>query len=344
MSFLADDEYILLMDSAYRPFGNFSLNELKRFRDVGVKTVLFVETIADKFMPDDFKTFHWSYFEEHINRIQQAGMKCLISLWFKPPTYYYYHEHQDYYIKSINGYQLDSFSPWNERAQEKHNRLLRKIINQLSSEQVQFINGQCAGNEKILLNHPAYYDEFAQKSWNKAGLSGIPTHQTPEGAEWLKQSYLHLLKGQFEIFIDQPAHEIWYALSRKKAQNSDIAGHGCEWIDDYLDMFQILKPGAINHISFNYFPYGPEYWEFMRRDRRWGVNEFPGAEYCEGLRDGTTMEKGKITRPTGELAIEQGLRGMLVGPCHYLTHHEKLEQWMVDEVAKVHRQFEEARK
>jgi len=135
-----------------------------------------------------------------------------------------------------------------------------------------------------------------------------------------------------KIFVmEQPAREVWFNLSRMKAQMPNLSCHGCEWIDDYLAEWKKLKPKAINHISFNYFPYPESYQKMiLEKNKLFGVNEIAGAEYAEGLRAGN-----------GKRAVELGLRGLIIGPTHPLfTHHRRIEQWMLEEISKANKLFE----
>jgi hypothetical protein len=158
----------------------------------------------------------------------------------------------------------------------------------------------------------------------------MPDHNTPEGNDWLKQSYINLLMDQQRILVDTQHREIWYSLALYKAIAGGISCHGCEWANDYLAAWQTLSPSSINHITYTYFPFGERLYSIIAKEQStWGVKEFVGAEYCEGLRDGN-----------GRLAVEHGLRGLVLGPTHPLTKHTQIEDWMLDEIRKTHRLFE----
>jgi hypothetical protein len=47
---------------------------------------------------------------------------------------------------------------------------------------------------------------------------------------------------------------------------------------------------------------------------------FGGAEYAAGVVDST------------KAAIEQNIRGLLIGPCHPYTGYRRIEPWMLDKI------------
>ena len=323
MAFLRDDEFIILMDLPLKDGRWLTIDELKRLRGAGIQTAYWHGTKWDSFMPHE-GVYDWSYFDKYLERMRQADMKCLIPLWTKQYTHY----PDSYYIYTKKGHVRGALSPWNKEAQKISNDLLKMVRDRLTSDRCQVVSGQLDTGERVLLNEPAYYDAYALADWQK-DHEGQPDHRTPDGDAWLKKSYLDLLKTQQKIMVHTQHHEIWYCLSRKKALVPSISCHGCNYLDDILDMFKSLKPKSINHISFNYFPYGEDYWKIIARDREtWKINEFAGAEYCEGLKSGN-----------GIRAVKQGLRGMIVGPTFPATRHTSLESWMVDEIKKTHAEF-----
>jgi len=298
-------------------------DDLLRLRDAGMRTAYLNYTWWDKFIVNGAP--NWEYFDRYLERMHKADMKALISLWLFQSNNY----PTDWYCLKESRHRINALSPWCAEAQAEHRRVLRLVIDNYTSDNVQFTIGQHQGNERVLINQPAYYDYYAIRDWHAHGHDGIPDHTTPEGNEWLRQSYIKLMTDLMSVFVDTQHREVWYMLSRYKAGRSDISCHGCEWIDDYLKAWKKLKPKSINHISFNYFPYGQEYWDLIHnKNHEYHVNEFVGAEYCEGLRDGN-----------GALAVKQGLRGMIVGPTHTLIGHTSIDDWMWQQIYGTHNAF-----
>lgn len=321
MAFVEDDELIILMDTPMVSGRMLSLDELKRLRDIGIRTAFWAGPEWDQFMRPD-KSLNWTYFDDYLGRMKAAGMKCLIPLWCKYSMRY----PAKYYVRIISDgvkrYRFGIFSPWNREAMSECNRLLEKVRDRITSEMCQVVSGWMLGGEKVLLNRPAYYDNYALADWNREH-DGEPDHTTEEGAAWLKDTYVRLMIEQQKIMVNSQHKEVWFMLSRYKGMTDRVQCSGCEWIDVYLDEWQKLEPKSINHISFNYFPYGPEFYPVIQNEKNnYSVNEFVGAEYAEGLRDGN-----------GKVAIDQGLR-LIVGPTHSLTRHKGLEDWMIDEMRK----------
>lgn len=329
MSFLSDREYILLMDCPTRKQTMMTVDELKAFADCGIQTAYWAGPVWDKYCSDDFKTFRPFYFEDYLERMRQAGLKCIIPLWHRQATYY----PNDYYVSNGGGWVIGMFSPWNSEAQEKSNRMLKRIRDLYSSPTCLIVCAQADGGERVLQNKPAYYDAYAVRSYNARCGSGKPTHTTEPGATWLRESYTQLLLDQQRIMVETPHREIWFMLATYKMLIHAISCHGCEWIPDYLKAWQSLNPSSINHIIFNYFGQlkSNELFKIIKQEMdTFGVNEFVGVEYCEGLKAGN-----------GRIAFEQGLRGLFVGPLHPFTKHDHVEPWMLREITNAHRMFEE---
>lgn len=313
-SFIGDDEFIILMDTTQWDGHYLNVSELKTLRSIGVKTCLWIGPMWDEFEREPLaKELNWEYFDDYMERMAAADMKCLVPLWMKQSMRY----PAEWYVRRRAGYVFGTFSPWHKKAQARADLLMEMVRDRISSPTCQVISGQNHGGERVLLNEPAYLDQFALKDWQKEH-EGEPDHKTAEGAEWLRQAYLKLLVRQQKILVQSEHREIWFALSRYKATVANISCHGCEWIDDYIEAWQKLKPRSINHISFNYFPYGSEYKPVLDEKEKYGINQFVGAEYCEGLRDGN-----------GRKAIKQGLR-IICGPTHPYAKHDHLDKWMVD--------------
>lgn len=323
MGFLRENEFLIFMDCQAVDGQYLGVDDLKKLRNAGMQTAHWVDTSWDKFIVDG--VVNWSYFDNYLERMRQADMKCIISLWQNQSRGY----PAEWYCVKESRRRTWALSPWCDEAMEEYKRVLRMVIEEYTSDDVQFMTGQHQGNERVLLNAPAYYDRNAIADWRSHGYDGLPNHTTQEGKEWLMNSYTRLMTDLMEVFVDTQHREIWFALSRYKATKSDISCHGCEWIDDYLKAWWGLKPKSINHISFNYFPYGESYWDLIiEKNAEYNVNEFVGAEYCEGLKDGN-----------GKRAVQQGLRGMIVGPTHIYAKHTRIEDWMVAQIRETHNAF-----
>lgn len=318
--FLADNEFILFMDCVND--GMVTVDELKQLRQAGVRTLYRAYTDFDKFY---FKgTPNWNYFDDYLERADAAGMKSIHQLW-QSETYL---GPANWYAKKAGG-QTRALSPWCVEAQEYNRDIIRMIIKRYSGSNIMFVTGQHQGNERVLRNSAAYFDEHALADWQKEH-DGKPDHRTSAGAEWLKKSYIKLMTDLAKIFMEQPQREVWFNLSRYKATVPTLCCHGCEWIDDYLVEWKKLKPAAINHISFNFFPYPKEYQDtVISKSKQFGTLEFAGAEYAQGLKAGN-----------GARAVELGLRGMIIGPTHPFSGYKRIEPWMIDEIGKTQKLFE----
>lgn len=324
MPFLTDDEYIILMDSPNVRGRMFTDDELASFRDCGIRTAIWCDTRWDNWLADDFKTYHWEYFDDYLARLRKASIKAIIPLWHRQSDHY----PDRYYIVSTHLHR-GLFSPWNPDAQELVNRSYTMIRDRYSADDCLIISAQCQGGERVLLNRPSLNDSFAQKSW-----AAWQKKRGDNQEEWVKDTYIRLLLEQQRILTAGEHKEIWYMLSRHKAFVPYATGHGCAWIDDYLRAWKKLKPAGFYHISFNFFPYLPaeqKFFDAIQKEQvQFKVQEIVGAEYCEGLRDGN-----------GKKAVELGMRGLILHPCHPFTKHERVEPWMYDEIRKTMKLFVE---
>jgi hypothetical protein len=346
MTFICPEEFAIFMDIPQANGQRVSVDDLKRLHDAGIQTAFMHGTKRDYLGTKDI--------ENNLGRYRNAGMKAIIPLWNFLGNVY----PADYYAHDDAGTKLiDVFSPWNRDAYNTYLNWLDLYRQHFSSDDCLIITAQARDGEYVMPQEPAFYDDAAIADWRDAGHDGQPDITNQETHDWLKATYTRLLMDQQRILVQQPDQEIWFMLSHKKAlacrpewqKISDIGiwmddkhmqhigahprgwAYGCEWIDDYLTAFQELKPAQINHISYNYFPFGQSYWDKIKQDRDvFGMQEWAGAEYASGLRDGN-----------GRLAVEHGLRGIFIGPTHPYTGLIGIQDWMLDEIKKVGRLFEE---
>jgi hypothetical protein len=111
----------------------------------------------------------------------------------------------------------------------------------------------------------------------------------------------------------------------------NLYGNGCNWIAEILShLHKNLPHIQINHIYYTWVQWR-QYWNKMNT---WKIafdeNVFGGAEYCEGL---------PTTTP---LALQNGLRGLIVAPC-YPNIHDHVEPWMLENIKNSISVFKEAR-
>jgi hypothetical protein len=313
MSFLSNREHMILMDIPLESGRSLTLDDLKALRDAGIETAWLYGMKMDAPL---------SVIDDRLNQYRQAGLKCLLPLWHKQTATC----PASWYLQTRDGRRVDILSPWNTEAMALYNDSLLKMRDAYTADDCQVVSCWITDGETVLIDQPAYYDQAALASHARE-VGGYPlpdAYNHPEGTCWLKQTYTRILVEQQRILMDTPWREIWYMLHRMIATYPDSHCDGCDYIDDYLTAFTELKPASINHISYTYFPHGPNYWRMIDRDReRWHINEWVGAEYAEGLRDGN-----------GELAARQGLRGLFIGPTHPYTHHGGIEPWMLAEIKK----------
>lgn len=318
MSFIDADEFIILMDLPTNSGREFSLAELGQLRKAGIRTAWLhgLDWNEHRQRP--------GYLSKRIERIREAGMKALVPLWCWHPSGL----KEEWYARTATGmWTLQGnrkefmLSPWNPDAQRYYNEILARVKREYEAEDVQIVSIYCRAGESVMPNGEWYWDEAAIRDW-KHHYRGMPNPLSDEGKEWLRKSYLGMILEQQKICIDSPWREAWFGYHLPK-QGRPVCG--VDWFEDYLQaILTECAPVNINHITFTYFyPYAGLAEGVEHLKTAYGSTEWAGAEYCEGLKAGNA-----------EKALEAGLRGLILAPCHPLTRHEGLAEWMVREVER----------
>jgi hypothetical protein len=325
MSFLADNEHIILMDIPKVPYalsqGQHALrvDELKQLRQVGVGTAL--EYVWwDRIVADQ----SWDHVDEMVNRCREAGLKVLLSTYQVAPQGL----NSKWYLRQKDGGQFNHLSLWNEEAQAYEHGFLKEICRRYNSEDVLCINSlQCDG-ETVLPLDPAFYDEAAVESYRAFTNSNrLPVLMERETQDWLRRSLIETLIDQQRIFLDNSKfYEVWFQLHPQITH----LGTGNQFIRDIYQAFREALPLVeIYSIQYTYFPHGKFYWDKIAYDRvTYDVRFIGGAEHCAGL------------LPNTPIGISHGLRGLILGPTHPFTGYERLQPWMVDLVQEANQQWQ----
>jgi hypothetical protein len=320
MSFLADDEFLLLMDIAHINETGVDVDfidetGLKMLLDSGIKTTMPFQCMWNSIEKKE-GVFDWSVLDKYVERTTKVGMKTILF----SATHYPQWFPDDWYPKDgLGNIHKEALSPWNKEAQERNNSFSRMVIQRYSSDQCLVVSPQLLCGETMFLNVAGFYGPHAIKDFHeKTGLD-VPHPGDPITDEWLKNSLLNMLLEQQRIFVENKFREIYTALHIAIGHFS-FYGNGNKWIEDILQLWTSeLKPNKIIHIYYTWIQWG----QFWSKINEWKTNfnedVFGGAEYCEGL---------PTTTP---IAINNGLRGQIVAPC-YPGQHDHVEDWMCNNI------------
>jgi hypothetical protein len=213
-------------------------------------------------------------------------------------------------------------SPWSAEGQAYANTIMAQVQHDYGSDHVMVIAPGMRDGESVMPPEPLYFGGDAIADWQRSHR-GMPDRETAEGLAWIKAGYTRML---VERQRSLDTSELWFAWHLRKGPLSPC--YGVQWINDYMQEFQSMSnamthPHNINHISYSYFPFEDMPGRLAEFSRTWGTNSWVGAEYCQGLRAGNAQR-----------AIDAGIRGLVIAPCHPYTHHSHLEPWQLDEIEK----------
>jgi hypothetical protein len=316
MSFLALDDVIMLMDEPKTNGTLFSVPELRDLVAAGCSAGLifdqpYMNRWAD-FEPED-GILEVDELDFRLDDYARAGMKAVVmgpraeKPEWAPKSWFCYGE---------AGVMFDVLAPWVVEGRDRYLGLLGKVKNWCIDRGALVISPQLMAGETVMPNIPYW-----------GGAEGKGFERPPaEKMDWLREQCRAWFMAQAAVLICKPYDESFFQLHRLIPQLVGTAIQGNGWIDDYLADVRSAFPGVtMNHISFTYFPHGPGYWNMVDRDRQWGVREWAGAEYCEGIDPNRTQH--------ALIAKQRGLRGLLVSPCSRVPipgqMHNELEPWML---------------
>lgn len=319
--FVRDDEYILLMDledekgiTRGRPI---SAEDMQRLADIGVRTA--VKYVYWNLVQPKKDVWDWSHPDRLVTKCLKAGMKAVLSAYVAPVTW----GPDDWYTLLASRAKSGSLSLWCREAQDASDRFLQELRARYGPE-VSIFNAQLTNGETIYHNEPAFYDVHALESYRERfGAKAFPSTTSLETEGWLRDTYVGTLVRQYSILLKGSEDQtIWTALNRAIATYTWLWGNGCKYMDDvYRGYLQAFPEATINQIYYTFFPHGPGIWSQVMSDRRYyNLKIYAGAEYCEGLRNHVP------------LAVQQGLRGLILAPIHPFTPHEKIEPWMIEDI------------
>ena len=327
--FIDQDESMILMDIPTVTGQLLDDEDLKKLHDAGIRTAQMFYHDWNVIEPTP-GAYNWDPIDRYLERLQRNGFKALIMT----PTWGCAWFPDSWCAMTAHGKALDErgfgvLSPWNDAAQAHligYYQALAARYNKPGQSMV--INAQQTSGETFFLNEPAYYDTCALGSYQEyTGNAGIPTPKDPDTEQWLFESLLNMLLGQNKVLCESSG-EVWM-MQHPAIADFNLYGNGNQWIGQFLTAYRATFPEAqINQIYYTWVQWAG-YWARMNfwRDT-FKTNVWGGAEYCEGLVSSVPA------------AIANGLRGLLIGPCHPFTGHEHIEPWMVTAIKVAYKRLQ----
>ena len=323
MSFLQPTDHLIIMDLWYEPRTNarcLTPPELQQLRTTGAGVILNfvnwrkIETAAG--------VYDWSFYDQLVEAYRTAGFRTLLMVYDEAPEWFppdWYLTFQDGTIaKRVEGAGAcgwSMLSPWNEEAQSVARTFINLCRFHYDAPDVQCIAGFGKEGESLLIpGAHAWFDPAAKASWRlwclQHDFKGQETDLAspallPPVKEWLTASMVAYALNHHSLY-----REPWTCLHRAFPEDA-----GCFNDAIYTALNQPLWGIQWTYMSFKDVEIGKR----TRRDKdTYQIKMWGGAEWVEGL------------RPHTPIAIAHGLQGLIVGPIHPYSGHDKIEDWMLE--------------
>jgi hypothetical protein len=304
--FIQDDEFILLMED--QDGGRYTVDDLKRLRDVGVQTVVRYPCWSD-IEPEQGK-YVWDSVDEKVAITREAGLKCMLAVYDKVPIYF----PDDWYLKYHDGniysgsFYDHVISPWSIGGWVYHLDFIKKFCDRYSADDVLCFRATVHGGETILPEYRPYRQDGS-----------------------LLETLERMVLDEQRIFYEtQASRELWTCLHHAFDSKTYSGTQNSEHLYQKMhDAFPDMKHYCISYTQFRDDVLGED--ENRAEMQRLGLSMFAGSEYCEGLITNT------------DKAIEQGFRGFVTSPLHGLGKHRVLEPWMLDAIKESLSKWRQAR-
>lgn len=313
MAFLKDNEHIIFMDMCTKyeyPKVRLPEDDIKKLVDAGITTCMSFGTHWDWIEPQK-GIYDWSYYDDRIRLLNDCGMKVL----FHAQSYFPSWLPESWRLKTQNGNSELVVSPWNDEAWEYTKDYYRKVRDRYNSDMVLVTSSWLADGETLMPITLACFDDFAIQKYRQQYGDAIPKSGDPQTHEFLIAAYKKMFCDLQSIMSENRFGEIWTSLHPATAWNVPSTQNA---IEETLSLFHLQKPDIIiNHLYCTWC----QWQHFFPVINRWGKqfgNVFGGAEYHTGIVDNT------------KLALSNGVRGLLYGPCHPYTGYSRIEDCMID--------------
>ena len=320
--FLEPDDYLILMNiPLYSGIGKpirLVGDDIKRLRDVGIKTVLeypWWDAIEHTFGQRDYRMI-----EDFIVNARQGGMKVVMPV----PTIASQGLPREWYCHFRSEHpHMERTSLWQPGAVQYEREYLLDLVTRFSASDVIFVYSGYLTGESVLNNAPCYFDSGAMAEQQALGLVNVDVTTNPEAKEWLRMSILRHYKGVQDILRKQH-NEIWdahqWCIAQQSLHNGNFAQE--DWLKDWRQSWPDV---SIVLLQYTCFAHNEPYPTFVKNLMdEVGLRVIVEADYCRGVKVTSRVAKE-----------ERGYHGNVIGPVHPWAGETELKPWMVDTIREV---------
>ena len=189
MSFIKQDEHIIILDYNPYPGLEFTPDELARLREAGVKTV---QCYLSWYLTEPkMGEYDWSAVDKLVEGYHRAGIKAIVKAYLSAPA----HFPDDWYIRSANGdiqrnpgqpnkdgtCPVSTLSYWNPDAWDYHLQFIERVCERYSDTNTLCINIAPANGEALIPGNNFLFDDHALASYRQfTGTNGVPGEALPD--------------------------------------------------------------------------------------------------------------------------------------------------------------------
>ena len=324
--YFTKDSALLLMDCGKADGSFYTEDEIKAMADAGIRTGI----IFDINWPDIEKrwgVYDWGKLDERVALLNRCGMRAMIKWYTCAPSWF----PSDWWACASGGPIVGALSPWCESAQAYERATSAEVCRRYNDEALGnvVVNSQSGHGETVMPTVPCWFDPYATAAFKRAnGSDAKPYYPNPNGPitdkatfDFLYDGYLSMLQLQAEVFIDNPWRLLYSAFHPCFIDILHWDCTGNQWLPEILSLYKNMGAQTVQ-VFYNWIGY-EQYWGgWARQSQAYGTQMFGGAEYSEGLR-------GKNST---RLAIQNGMTGQIIGPCHMLTNHLEVTPEMLTEI------------
>lgn len=324
-----NDEAILAMDVEKCDHAHLTPDELKVLADAGIKTSLLFDASSWQEAEPRPGVYDWRALDKRVEETNAAGMKAIIKFPRLTPAWM-----PDNWMAHASGGAIRGvLSPWSQAAQDYEFAMIRRVCARYNDAQLGnlVVSTTCIDGETPFFTAPFWYSADALADFRAyAGADAVPYYPDPNGRipeptlGWLKQTCINMLKRQAEVYIDNPWSTLFAAFHPSFDGTLRWDCCGCQWIDDIMAMYNGLAEDAqVCQIFYEWIAFQHYFNQFAITRNKYHTLQFGGANFTKGLRgEGSTR-----------MAIEQGMRGQILGPTHAFTGLTEIAPDMLAEIA-----------
>lgn len=312
MPFLNDNEHLIHMDMCVKyeqPKIRLPADDIKKLVDAGITTAMSFGTDWQWIEPEMGK-YDWNYYDDRIKLLTDCGMKVI----FQAQTFYPYWIPENWLVKAPGNRVERMISPWNSGAWEYAKAYYKMVRDRYNSKDVLVMSSWLADGESLFPNRLCCYDDYALQEYKNQYGDKLPVEGDPDTTTFLVNTYIKVFAELQLIMAENEHNEIWTCMHPALLWHVPSRELTIEFI---LDSFKAMKPETtINHLYCTWSQW-QHYFPWMNRIGARNGNVFGGAEYAQGVINNTI------------LAIQNNVRGLLIGCCHPHTGYSKVEDWML---------------